>query len=181
MLQPCKYDMYAVLHFVCTSMMSSRTYHKHSTVQSALRKTAKQAHVNQSSTTQAGRQELARASMSSSIHAARYVLRTDEEIELCLAYKKVYNSSQSSFAGVMREEFPFASILNNTRGTALLSVLFSTRVCVSHRIYTHAVCGLFSWSMELLPFLQVVKVHLKSRTSLLALFAFCSILPGERV
>ena len=54
---------------------------QHSTSQSALLKAAKQVRDDQSVTTQAKQTELARDSMPPSIHTARCVVKTNEEIE----------------------------------------------------------------------------------------------------
>ena len=70
----------------------------------------------------------------SSVYKARCVLKTNEEIETCLAYK-TYNHSQNSLAGVMREGFA-------------CTLLFLSVLSISSM---HAASRLFSWAMEILP------------------------------
>ena len=85
--------------------------------------------------------ELTNASMSSSIYTARCVLKTNEEIEICLA--KIYNHSQcSSSSWCDGQELAFISNIKKIQHYS-----FSTSfLCIS---YMHAAPWLFSWSMEL--------------------------------
>ena len=124
---------------ICTSMLASSIYRKHSTAQSApLHKAAKQA------------DRVARASMSSSIYIiqlAEFAQRTKGSKSARLT--KISNHSRSSLyiAGVMRGGCAFVSNLNKIQQLLFLSV--PPTVCIS---YMHAAPGLFSWSMELLAF-----------------------------
>ena len=66
-----------------------RKHRKYSTAQST-RATSSKAGTRRSERDNAGKQtELARASMSSSIYIARCVLKTNEEIKICSAYKNI--------------------------------------------------------------------------------------------
>ena len=90
--------------------------------------------------------ELARASMSSSIHTVRCVLKTNAKIEICPAYK-VCNPSQSSLAGVVRQGYASSFNFSKIRHCSL-----SPSISMYFVKTTHAASGLFSCSMELLAF-----------------------------
>ena len=74
--------------FLCTNVLRSSIYRKHSTAQSALHKAAKQLRADQSATMQAIRQSWRemRASMSSSICTGDRDLKKNEKIQICPAY-----------------------------------------------------------------------------------------------
>ena len=72
--------------FLCF-LCSSSTAQTSQPIQPA--QSAEQVRADQSSTTQASRQEFAQASMSSSTYTARCVLKTNEGMEICPAYKTV--------------------------------------------------------------------------------------------
>ena len=140
------------LCFLCSaSTTQQRTAQRHQPAQAA-----QQVRADQKATTQASRQELARASMPSSISAARCVLKTNEEIEICPAYNMQ----------------PFTKQLSWCACTLLfLSVLSISSIHAS---------GLLSWTMELLGICKPPTLYLKTWISVrFNSFAFRSILPCE--
>ena len=143
---------------------------QHSTAQST--PTSSKASTRRSERDNASKQtELARATMSSSIYTARCVLKTNEEIEICPAYK-TYTSTirKSSLAGVM--------LPVHCRTLPFLSVLFSSSM--------RAAPTLFSWTMELLPSAsrqfapKTMDLSVRSVHSHLALFFLVSGRRGRR-
>ena len=126
----------------CCHRASSDIYDHHRTTSTAqqcsraqsTRATSSKASTLRSERDNAGKQtELARASMSSSIYTVRCVLQTNEEIEICSAYKTIAG-------GVMREGFAYTLLL------------LSVSVSVPSMLSIHVASGLFLGTMELLAF-----------------------------
>ena len=112
--------------------------------------------------------ELVKASMSLSIHIARFVLKTNQEIEICQA--KYETTHKAAKAGVTREGLAYIpfSIRYNTLFLSVLLMYF-VHACSFRVVFLeHGSLGV----------LQVVNLHLKSWASLSASFAFCSTVYG---
>ena len=94
--------------------------------------------------------ELARPSMSLSIYTARCVLKTNEEIEICLAQKNILPlTKQLSWCGAPNIFclFDFQPQYVTSNSTVVLCLRHFCKIS-----YTHAASGLFSWNMEFLAF-----------------------------
>ena len=118
--------------------------------------------------------ELTRVSISSSIHAARF-LQTNGYDRNLPGLQKCTNPHKSSLAGVMREGFCLCFNLNKIRHRFLSPSFFD--VFLTYPCMRRPGCIPGAWSSW---HLQVVSLHLKSWTCPPASFAFCSILPCER-
>ena len=132
---------------MCTSMLSSSIYRKHSTARRNRPCAKQQSKVRavQSATKQASRQswrELVRRRAYTQLAAFSKRRKKSKS-----ARQKYATTHKSAEAGVMREGPTFISNLNETQhGSFSPSFL-----CISYE-YMHAASGLFSWSMELLNF-----------------------------
>ena len=136
----CVCTTYICIRACCCRASSDIYYHtactaQHSTAQST--RTSSKASTRRSDRDNASKQnELARARMSSSLHTARCVLKTNKKSKSSRP-SKLYSHSQRSLAVVMREGF------------ACTLLFIFTVVSISP---VHGSSGLFSWTMELLAF-----------------------------
>ena len=122
-----------IICFLCCASTA-----QHSTAQST--RTSSKPSTRRSKRNNASKQtELARASMSSSIYTAPCVLKTNEEIEVCPAYKI------QTYANVHKQ------LLKLVCDVASRKLLFLSVLSISS-VHAAACTGLFSWTMELLAF-----------------------------